>query len=163
MAQFEQAIGGLLEHEGGYVDDPQDSGGATNWGISTRWLKENGMGSVDVKSLTREEASELYKLHFWSYTGVENQAVANKLLDMAVNLGIQTAHILLQNALNRLGKGLIVDGILGPKTLKAVNSVAAADLLRELRAEQALRYVRIVLANPTQAKFINGWIRRAVA
>lgn len=162
MATFEEAIGPLLAHEGGFTDDPVDVGGATAWGISTRWLKSVGL-DIDVRTLTREQAVELYRKHFWAYTAIDSQQVANKVFDMAVNLGIQTAHRLLQEALNRLGKGLAVDGILGMMTLKAVNSVPVGELLRELRAAQAIRYVRIVLANPTQTKFITGWIRRAVA
>lgn len=162
MASFELAIEPLLAHEGGYVDDPLDSGGATAFGISSRWVEQHGL-SVDVRTLTRDGAIDLYKRYWWSYTAVDSQEIANKLLDMAVNLGTNTAHRLLQESLNRLGRGLTADGILGMLTLKAVNSVPVGELLRELRAAQAIRYVRIVLANPTQEKFIAGWIRRAVA
>lgn len=153
MATFEVAIDELLLQEGGYVNDPQDKGGETKYGISKRSFPH-----VDIASLTVEEAKEIYRQVYWQFESVESQAVANKLLSMSVHFGLSTAVRLLQNILR-----VTSDGIFGPKSLAATNGMYPAMLLQELRIASAVRYATIVSKDTSQLKYINGWMRRALS
>lgn len=171
MADFDKAIEVVLRHEGGFVDDPVDPGGATKYGVSLRWLKasqididEDGdIDAQDVRQLSRAQARQLYRERFWDYDQVRDQALATKLLDTGVNMGTAAAHRLLQKALNELGNRLDLDGVLGPRTLAAVNLANPAALLCEYRALQAARYAKIILRRPSMVKYVHGWMRRAVS
>ena len=83
MARFDMSIETILKHEGGYVNDPDDPGGETNFGISKRqYLK------IDIASLTIEQAKMLYRQDYWKYDEIISQPVATKVFDMAVNMGL---------------------------------------------------------------------------
>lgn len=176
-AKFELAIPVILEHEGGYVDHPSDPGGATKWGISLRFLRSLGVGvgdvdgdgdvdTDDVRQLTREQAAEIYRTQWWDPMRLgefRHQAVATKTLDLAVNMGRVPAVKLLQRALCVAGHPVDVDGVIGPQTIRAVNS-ADPDLLLELYRVQAARYYHeLVDRRPDLVVFERGWIRRALA
>lgn len=158
MASFDQAIGTVLAHEGGYTFNPADPGGETNFGIS-----KHAYPNLDIKDLTEDQAKEIYRRDYWRYDGIQNQDVATKVFDLAVNLGPPTAHRLLQMALHTLGQDVTVDGVFGPQTLSATNRVDPARLLQELRAQAAVRYADIVLGNRAERTFLLGWMRRAVS
>lgn len=160
MARFDVAILLVLAHEGGYVNDPDDPGGETNYGISKRSYPD-----VDITNLTQAQAIEIYRRDFWDKTwdAIESQEVATALLDASVNMGRMAAVKLLQKAANRIyhREMLVVDGVFGRKTLDAVN-VASEDVLREFRASRTLFYVDLAWVKPEMKKFLPGWIRRAV-
>ena len=158
MATFDKAIGTVLEHEGGYTFDPNDPGGETKFGISHK-----AYPSLDIRSLTLEQAKAIYKRDYWIYSRIQDQDVATKVFDLAVNLGPPAAHRLLQTALLALGEPVAVDGVLGPQTLAATNRVNPEQLRQELRAEAAVYYAQTVLTNPSEQKFLLGWMRRAVS
>jgi len=158
MATFGKAIGTVLEHEGGYTFDPNDPGGETKWGISRK-----AYPSLDIKNLTLEQAKAIYKRDYWIYGRIQDQDVATKIFDMAVNLGPPAAHRLLQTALLALGETVAVDGVFGPQTLAATNRANSEQLLQELRAQAAVYYADTVLNNPAEQKFLLGWMRRAVS
>ncbi len=161
MAQFFQAIEVVLANEGDLADDPSDIGGITRWGISHRSYPE-----VDIASLTRDQAMAIYLRDYWNvlYNQINSQAVATKLLDLAVNMGTSTAVRLLQEALGYLQSGpMVTDGIFGARTLQLLNDANEEKLLCELRARAAKRYLDIILADKSQEKFALGWIRRAVS
>lgn len=83
--KFDKAIKVVLAHEGGYVNDPNDLGGETNFGISKR-----SYPTVDIKNLTREQAVEIYRGDWWEryrYGDIEDLDVATKVFDLAVNMG----------------------------------------------------------------------------
>src|SRR6185436_6042931 len=107
MADFNLAIDEILIQEGGYVNDPADRGGETKYGISKRSFPQ-----VDIPSLTVEEAKSLYRETYWRFESVENQMVANKLLSMAIHMGLSQAVRLLQTILR-----ISSDGQFGPRTL----------------------------------------------
>lgn len=154
MAIFDEAIGAVLEHEGGYSCDPRDRGAETNYGISKRQYPD-----LAIKNLTIEDAKRIYRRDYWQYNSIEDQPIATKVFDLAVHMG----HELLQVALNGLGKNVAVDGVFGPDTLAATNHANPQKLLLELRAQAAAKYARIVLADPSQQAFLLGWMRRAVS
>src|SRR2546430_2773024 len=88
MANFDEAVKITLTWEGGYVNDPLDSGGETKFGISKR-----NHPSIDIESLTPDDAKHIYKTEYWPtlYDKITSQALGAKLFDMGVNQGVGTA------------------------------------------------------------------------
>lgn len=157
--RFLRAVEVVLQHEGGYVNDPLDPGGETKWGISRRSYPE-----LDIANLTREDAIAIYCRDWWQrygYDRLQDEAVATKLLDMAVNMGPATAHRLLQEAVVFLGYPVAVDGIIGPQTIGAANKADPKRLLQVLRWMAAHHYYRIAAQRPQLREFLIGWLRRA--
>ena len=148
MDQFRIFIERLLSHEGGYVNDPRDPGGETQWGISKR-----SYPSVNIKALTREGAIEIYRRDFWERSRADDlsPAVGFQLLDAAVNSGIAQATRWLQRAV-----GVADDGVIGPVTLGAIRIADPADLVLKFNAERLDFMTRL---NGWQA-FGRGWARR---
>lgn len=155
--RFKKAVELVLQHEGGYVNDPQDPGGETKYGISKR-----SYSRLDIKHLTRDMATQIYYDDWWNrhgYSMIADEELAAKVFDMAVNMGAKRAHMILQEALNRTTPWrLSVDGILGPLTLEAVNNHPYPPLLlAELRLGAISFYLGL-----NKPRFISGWIRRAL-
>ncbi|MEM7197149.1 MAG: glycosyl hydrolase 108 family protein [Pseudomonadota bacterium] len=173
MADFQSAIAKTLAHEGGFVDDPADAGGATNWGISLRFLRAEGdIGDVDgdgdidandVRQMTRAEAIEIYRVKFWERYHYADLAgsIGEKLFDLCVNMGPRQAHKILQRALRACGFVVDEDGIIGPNTIRAANETDGTLLLVALRAEAAGFYRSLIAQKPALQKFQNGWLNRA--
>lgn len=171
MATFAQAYPGVLNVEKGYVNDPRDPGGETRWGITKRDYPH-----LDIPNLTREQALEIYKAVYWDplkLDGLLDQRVANKLLDMSVNMGAGQAAAYFQRALNYVlpGRPVAVDGKIGPMTLAQANALpATADrgpsrelLWLALCAYAAVHYVDLVEGpNPNFDTFARGWLVRAL-
>lgn len=163
MADFKPAFGHTIGIEGGYVNDPDDNGGETKFGISKRSYPH-----LDIKALTIEKAAEIYKLDYWDelrLDQVSNQAIAAELFDSAVNCGVGTASQWLQQSLNLVGGHVLnavsVDGVVGSKTLVALESCQyPAAILKCLNGFQFERYLLIVRRDITQRKFFRGWLRR---
>lgn len=160
MADFTQAIGIVLADEGGTSCAANDHGGLTKFGISQRSYPD-----LDLATLTQDDAIAIYHSDFWHplFDQLHSQALATKLLVMAVNMGTHGAVYLLQQALNHLGSTLATDGQFGQHTLEAANESDPYALLTELKVQGVLQYVSILLRDPTQATFIKGWIRRQLA
>ena len=140
--------------EGGYVNDPNDAGGETNFGISKR-----SYPSVDIKNLTREQAIEIYRHDFWDKSNLgllTDEKVASKVFDIGVNMGVSIPIRFLQDIVN-----VKEDGILGTTTAEKINLNEPGYIVQELRKCQILRYADIVIKNPIQLKFLKGWINRA--
>jgi lysozyme family protein len=153
MASFKLAIPRVINNEGGYENNPADPGGETKYGISKRQYP-----ALDIPNLTLEQAMELYQRNYWDPAWEAlPQDIATKLLDMAVNMGRETAVKIIQQA-----AGVVQDGKFGPLTASAIISQDAARLLQEIRARAAVHYARLVLANPDLTGFLLGWMRRAV-
>ena len=181
---FEWALRVVLHHEGGFVDDRDDPGGATDFGISLRFLKtvledadEDGFadgdidrdGDIDIddiRSLDLSDVADLYEKKFWKKAKcdkINSEMIATKVFDMAVNMGPAQAWKLTQRACNTLGQTLTVDGKAGTKTLAAVNSLLERDfmLMTNVRREQDKFYANLIIKKPTLEKFSLGWRRRA--
>lgn len=151
MANFNIAIGITLQHEGGYNNDPADSGGETNMGITAA-----DMPGVSIKDLTVAQSTAYYLEHYWKplYSQIESQAVANKIFDMGVLAGVGTAIKMLQIVM-----GLASDGIFGPLTLMHLNLVGDS-ILPAYMARMKQHYIDVVAVNPQDAEFLKGWERR---
>ena len=152
MADFQQAVALTLQHEGGYVNDPADPGGATNMGITQRDLPE-----TPIQNLTVAQAVAYYSNTYWKglYSSLTSQQLANKLFDWGVLFGVGTAVKVLQGIL-----GIKQDGLFGPASLAAVNAADGVMLLEEYKNSMLLHAEAVVAANPTLTKFLAGWVRR---
>jgi lysozyme family protein len=156
--KFQRAITATLAFEGGYANDPDDPGGETNFGITKRTYPH-----LDIRTLTRDQAADIYHRDWWlryGYDRISDAALAAKLFDLAVNIGPQRAHALLQKAFNRTAATpLKVDGILGPASICAVNAHPdPAHLLAELKLLAVEYYLGL-----EKSKFLAGWVRRAIS
>jgi len=132
MIDFDASFERLLGHEGGLVDDPNDPGGLTNWGISQR-----SYPNVDIRNLTEAGAKEIYKRDFWDAARLEDMAdaVSFQLFDFAVNSGISTAIRKLQQAIR-----VADDGHFGAISWEAMRAMSESDVLFRLNAAR-LRYM----------------------
>ena len=185
---FEKALKHMLEFEGGYANDPADSGGETFKGISRRnWPQWAGWELIDKakadgfrtakkinaafadNSGMRDLVAEFYRANFWEpweRHGLPGR-LTEKLFDTAVNMGVSRAAKLLQTAINNMDPTikLAVDGVIGPQTKGTVAAICLAareaPLLAAYAKAQANHYRAIVKAKPSQAKFLKGWLRRA--
>ncbi len=145
---FNLAFDRLFGAEGGYVNDPSDPGGETNWGISKR-----SYPNVNIKELTRDSAKLIYQRDFWSRLRADNlpDSVSFQLFDFAVNSGIETAVRYLQRAC-----GVADDGYWGPVSARAVAATSEADLILKLNAER-LDFMTRLNNWPNAGR---GWARR---
>jgi lysozyme family protein len=170
MADIDTLISALITREGGYVNDSHDAGGATNFGITEAVARANGFAG-NMRDLPREEAAAIYKRIYWLRPGFDAIAavypkVAAELFDTGVNMGPSVAATFLQRLLNALGmEAGESDGRIGPASLAALarfhgvrGPAGEAALVRALDALQGERYVRICENNPSQSKFLFGWI-----
>ena len=149
---FIQIFNRLIGHEGGYVNDPRDPGGETNWGITKRTAQANGyQGSM--LAMTREQAYKIYYSAFWLRYQCDKMpdAVAFQFFDAAVNHGLGNASRMLQRAVN-----VADDGIIGNMTIAAIKKMAISDVIMRLNAERIEFYCKL----STFATFGKGWIRR---
>ena len=155
LTQFDDIIDVVLEHEGGYVNDPQDPGGETNFGISKRSHPD-----VDIKNLTKDGAKEIYYKDYWIKNRVPQmpEDLKHIYFDMCVNQGRGRAVKILQTAANAKGANLKVDGGLGPKTIGALDGVE----LERVRAYRIKYYADLVTRKPDLEKFYFGWFRRGL-
>lgn len=145
---FPYCLNLVLMHEGGYVNNPKDPGGETNMGISRRAFPKE-----DIRNLTKERVAEIYQRFYWAPAKCEQVPATLRPLyfDTAVNCGVATAVRLLQ-----LSVGIAADGVFGPATAKAAIRARRADF-----AEQRMSYYRrIILRNPSLARFLRGWMNR---
>ena len=172
--RFQYAVSIVLKHEGLFSDNKADPGGATNFGISLRYLqsinldvdKDGDVDKNDIRKINQQEAKQIYKKHWWDkykYNQIRDLNVATKVFDLAVNVGSKQAHKLLQRAINRTqNEHLGVDGVLGPNTLKFTNTIPSDNLIKNLRNEAKHFYLTLIAEKPILKEFKNGWIRRAM-
>ena len=155
LVEFDEIIEVVLHHEGGYVNDPDDPGGETNFGIAKRSHPD-----VDIANLTKEGAKEIYKEHYWDRNKVEDlpEDLRHIYFDMCVNQGRGRAVKIMQRAANAKGADLVVDGGMGPKTIAAMDGVE----LQRVRAYRVKYYADLVTRKPDLEKFYFGWFRRAL-
>ena len=148
MTTFDQAFERLVDSEGGYVNDPRDPGGETNWGISKR-----SYPNLDIRHLTRDLAKTVYRRDFWDVLGdAAPGAIKVQVFDFAVNSGMQTAIRKLQAAI-----GVADDGHWGPISAAKLASMDVNDVLMRFMA-QRLRFWVKCSAWPAMGA---GWANRA--
>lgn len=152
---FEQAFERLLGHEGGFVDHPEDPGGATRWGITQRIARKHGY-TGDMRNFPVEEARRIARTEYWDKVRADDvpDALRFDLFDGAYNSGPPQAIKWLQRA-----AGADDDGMIGPKTLTAVRA-ANPHLLAKRYNGHRLQFMTDLKTWPT---FGRGWARRIAA
>lgn len=158
MAEFNPAVQITLMHEGGYVDNPNDTGGATNFGIT-----QADMPGQNMRLVTPNMAVTYYAEHYWKtwFGQINDQTVLNKLFDMGVLFGVGEAAYLLQRALNFLPDKWTK--VFDKDTLDATNSAIPADLLKRYSAHLQAHAINLANANPNDRVFLTGWLKRIMS
>lgn len=173
-----------------FVHHPNDPGGATNFGISLRFLAASASGDTDgdgfadgdfdrdgdvdaddIRGLTYNQAAALYVKHFWKPHGIDQlpPRLANKVFDMAINMGPKQAIKILQYSLQTYrpfaAEPLTIDGAIGAVTLAAASAWVEPNrlnpIMSELRGNTESFYEGLVQQNEDFAVFLNGWKKRA--
>ena len=147
--------------EGGFTDDPQDPGGATNMGITQADLKrwrQRDVTKEDVRSLTHDEAMQIFKAFYWDPLRCDEMPIAAALVsyNAGVNSGLGRGARWLQQSLNKQGLNLDVDGSVGPLTLSACTQADMTRLVNDFAAAQE-GFLRSL---PTFSHFGTGWMNR---
>lgn len=175
MAEIKLALPITRKHEGGYVCDPDDPGGETYVGVARKynpnwigWKYIDQMKSdanfpkcLDDHKELQQAINDLYKSKYWDRVKcdqIENQEIANKVFDIAVNMGPGTSAKLLQTTL-----GVTVDGKIGNQTLTALNAMDFDLFMAQFRLVIIARYIGICRKRYKSRKFLYGWIKRTLA
>ncbi|GGJ40205.1 glycoside hydrolase family 108 protein [Neoroseomonas lacus] len=156
---FPVCITEILQHEGGFVNNPADPGGATNLGITKATLeafREKAVTEDDVRNLTKDEAQEIYRAKYWNVMRCNDLPPGIDLMvfDFGVNAGPQRSVKLLQKA-----AGVTIDGSVGPITLAAVRAADPAELIARF-AQGRMDHYRSLSTFET---FGRGWTNRTEA
>lgn len=154
MADYRTAVLITLDpdHEGGYVNNPNDPGGETNHGIT-----QKDVPGMDVKTITIDFAIAFYQHRYWKafYSQIFSQLIANKLFDMGVLFGVQTTVKMLQEVLQ-----ITADGDFGPDSLARVNSKVESVVLQAFKTRLVQHALGVGAAHPSERYAVAGWIRR---
>ena len=176
QALKEELINDIIIVEGGYVDDPSDSGGETNWGITVKVARQFGYDGP-MKDFPRETAFSIYESMYWDSVKGDDLArlshpVAREIVDTAVNLGVGRASGFLQRSLNimnnrgQLYDEVIVDNSIGPKTLISLSAYLALRsekvLCKALNCLQGSFYIELAEKREKDERFIYGWLKNRV-
>ena len=164
MADYKVHIPFLEKWEGGWSNDPDDSGGATMMGITIHtyaaYRKKKGLPpptEEDLRNISKEEWLDIYKTMFWDEVkgdAFNSQSVANIMVDWYWMSGII--------AIKRLQfiVGTKQDGNVGPKTLAAIHSKSQKELFTQLKNARYNHFISIVKKSPEKRKFLKGWLNR---
>lgn len=172
----ERIINEIIRVEGGYVNDPADSGGETNFGITEAVARANGYTGA-MRDMPREVAFDIYSAKYWDAVKGDqlvelSENVAEEVVDTSVNMGPSRAGKFLQRSLNvlngeaKLYADLTVDGDIGPATLSAL--AAYLDQRNELVLSRALNclqgsfYIELAERREKDERFVYGWLNNRV-
>ena len=129
--KFDDAISFVLKWEGGYINDPLDPGGETNFGISKR-----AFPSVDIKHLTKDLAKVIYKIHFWDAYSCER--LASPLCVVAFDSFVQH----------------------NPKLVRQFIDASLPNYWKNILALRRIYYLGLIKKNPALGRFRKGWFNR---
>ena len=167
MANIDKLIPHIIKWEGGskFTNDPLDRGGATKYGITIGTLQgikydtnRDGKVSVDdVKALTYDDFKYILKSQYWDRWKadmIENQSIANLVVDWLWGSGKHGIFIP-QRLL-----GVPADGIVGNVTINALNRTNQRNIYNKVWQARKQFYLDIVKSNPSQSKWLHGWLNR---
>jgi len=180
MQSVRQIAEDIVAREGGFVNDPDDPGGATNFGVTIHTMRRLGLdltgdgqvGVADVRALSRDRAVDIFVTHYFERPRIAElpDVLQASVFDMYVNAGGNAVKIL-QNLLRDMGFSVSVDGAIGPQTIGACHSAAAPDPVALRDAYGVARrnyYFRLADNRVASRKYARtrqgskgGWIKRA--
>lgn len=157
---FSEILKLVLKEEGGYVNDPADSGGATNRGVTqdnyNRYRDRVNQDRRHVRYLTLQETEAIYDTYWKDCKADQMPAGINIMhFDFAVNAGPRQAALTLQRCV-----GVLDDGVIGPKTLAAVAEKNGESLIKAYAESRRGFYRNLAERRPKDRKFLNGWLLR---
>lgn len=165
MANVDKLVPFILKWEGGWVNDPDDLGGATNMGVTfatyKAYCRRKGYPAPTeerLKNLAKEQFTDILKTMYWDACkadNIESQSVANAIVDWAWHSGTATAVKEVQRVL-----GVKDDGVIGNITLSAINSQSPLPLFGKIKQARVAYIERICNARPANNKFKKGWFNR---
>lgn len=176
---FDSAFKHTIGLEGGFVDDPSDSGGATKFGITERVARANGYRGR-MEDLELATAKRVARSQYWNVLRLDDvaqmsEAAAFELFDTSYNRGVGTAGRYLQTCLNAFNQlatqypDIEVDGLVGPMTIAALaefiefrGSTGKLVLLRALNSLQGADYIELSQRRQKDERFVYGWILNRV-
>jgi lysozyme family protein len=155
-ANFERCLKFVLDHEGGWSDDPHDPGGATMKGVTLLTYKAYLMRlptKEELRNIPDEHLIDLYKTRYWDNAGCDDLEIGVDLVvfDMAVNSGVGRSSRILQRCV-----GANADGAIGPKTITLTKGILPCDLVIRFSTERRNFYKTL----ETFDRFGRGWMRR---
>ncbi len=170
----------IVAREGGFVDDPADPGGATNFGVTIHTMRRLGLDltgdgqidAADVRALTRDQAVDIFIEHYWRKPRIDAlpEMLHASVFDMYVNAGANAVRVL-QRLLLEMGYDIDVDGAIGPQTIRAAQAaalVAPGHLADAYGIARRDYYYTLADARPASRKYARrrdggkgGWIARA--
>lgn len=172
----QDVIDKIIDVEGGYVNDPSDSGGETNYGITEAVARQAGYSGLMV-DMPRFVAEQIYADKYWNAVRADDisrlsQKVAEEVVDTGVNMGVGRAARFLQRALNvmnqqsKLYADLAVDGSIGPATMTALGGYLGNrdedTLVKMLNCLQGAFYVELAERREKDERFVYGWFKNRV-
>lgn len=180
MQTVRQIAEEIVAREGGYVNDPDDPGGATNFGVTIHTMRRLGLDltgdgaitTADVRAMTRDRAVDIFITHYFERPRIAEAPaeLQPSLFDMYVNAGGNAVKIL-QRLLCDMGYSVSVDGVIGPQTLAATRAAAVPDPVALRDAYSVARrnyYFRLADGRSASRKYARtraggkgGWILRA--
>lgn len=180
MQTVRQLAEEIVVREGGFVNDPDDPGGPTNFGVTIHTMRRLGLdltgdGQItesDVRALSRAQAIEIFITHYWARPRISAlpEALQPSVFDMYVNAGSNAVRIL-QRLLREMGHDIVIDGVIGPQTIRAAQQAAEAAPDHIADAYGIARrdyYYALADRRPSSRKYARrrdggkgGWIRRA--
>jgi len=174
----DRMIDEVIRVEGGYVDDPDDSGGETKFGITVKVARAYGYQG-EMVDLTRSFAFEIYVDMYWTaikgdHLAAISELIAEEVMDTGVNMGINRSGKFLQRALNALNNkdtlydDVVVDGIIGSGTVKALGKFMDTRreddvvLAKVLNCLQGAKYVSLAENREKDETHLYGWFKNRV-
>lgn len=179
MKTKDEIFNEILGKEGGYVNNPNDRGGPTNWGITQETARAHGYNG-DMRNLTRDKALQILETDYWygprfDQIALVSADIAAELCDTGVNMGPSVASKFLQRSLNVFNNNcaaypdILADGQIGPRTITALQAFVKSrgnagvnTMLKALNSLQGARYIELAEQRPANEAFVYGWIANRI-
>lgn len=165
--RIDKIINRTIQHEGGWSNHQNDRGGKTKYGITLATLQSLRPGSTEqtLRNLSPSQARAFYREFYFLGMGVDKfpEEIQDVVFDLNVNFGARNATRIIQRGVAQLGGAIVVDGVLGKKTLDAVAKCDIKALRISIVLDRIKTHYASVERDPSQRVFINGWLNRSLS